>query len=114
MGSTLKNRPKTSFMARNDAAIPPEVVRKRRREIPSFLLADSASSLMRSSLCFCFLVCGTGMYSPFETLRVGIGDRKVSASSALSGFNSPQLRHFIRVHYYSRCVHSEHFCEAEG
>src|SRR5213593_1195020 len=71
MGSTLKNRPKTSFMARSDAAIPPEPARKRRREIPSFLLADSASSLMRSSNCFCFLVCGTGMYSPFETISVG-------------------------------------------
>src|SRR5258707_14456305 len=61
---TLKNRlPKTWFMAMNEAAIPPELSRKRRRVTPSFFAAWSASSLTRSSTCFCFCVCGNGMYS---------------------------------------------------
>ena len=61
-------------MARNAAAIPPVLVRKRRLSVPSFLLAVSLSSWIRISTCFCFFVCGAGMYSPFEIMRVGMGD----------------------------------------
>ena len=79
---TLKKRPNTSFIARKAAAVPPVVLRKDRRLIPSFLAAKSASSLIRASTCFCFSVCGNGMYSPLETICVGTGERSLSASSA--------------------------------
>ena len=62
--------------------MPPVLVRNRRRSMPSFLLAGSASSWIRASTRFCFSVCGTGMYSPFETIRVGTGDGNGSPSSA--------------------------------
>ena len=48
--------------------------------MPSLLLAVSLSSLMRSSTCFCFRVCGAGMYSPFEIICVGMGDSNARAS----------------------------------
>jgi len=81
-GLTLKNRlPNTSFMARKAAAIPPVPARNCRRLIPSFLAAESAISLIRCSTCFCWSVCGWGMYSPLETIRVGTGDWKSSVSA---------------------------------
>jgi len=50
------------------------------------LLADpSASSLMRCSTCFCCRVCGSGMYSPFETIWVGTGERKSSFTTSSAG-----------------------------
>ena len=61
-------------MARNEAAIPPEVVMNDRRLIPSFFEAWAASSRSRTSTFFCCSVCGSGMYSPFETICVGIGE----------------------------------------
>jgi hypothetical protein len=79
---TLKKRPKTSFMASNVAAMPPELCRNFRRLIPSLLLASSASASTRASTRFCCSVCGTGMYSPFEIIRVGMGAWSGSAMSA--------------------------------
>jgi len=81
---TLKKCPYTSFMASSPAAMPPEPPRNCRRLTPSFLLARSASSPMRASTCFCRGVCGAGMYSPLETIRVGTGERAGSATSARS------------------------------
>src|SRR5437762_14268878 len=69
-------------MASRAAAMPPEVARNLRRLIPSFLEAESASSLIRSSTCFCCLVCGFGRYSPLDTFRVGIGERQSSGSTS--------------------------------
>src|SRR6266852_3317404 len=68
-------------MAIKDADSPPPEARKWRRLMPSFLAAVSANSLIRASTLFWVLLCGGGMYSPFETTRVGIGDGQ-SASSA--------------------------------
>ena len=70
--------------------MPPLEPRKRRRLIPSFFAAPSASSFIRASTFFCVWLCGGGMYSPFETTRVGTGDGK-SASSAS----------YARVHFAS-------------
>src|SRR6516162_4605349 len=69
-------------MASNAAAMPPEPARNWRRLMPSFLLASSASSSSRASTRFCWSVCGAGMYSPFEIIRVGTGERTGSATSA--------------------------------
>ena len=62
--------------------MPPELARNLRRLMPSFLEVESASSLIRSSTCFCCLVCGFGRYSPLDTFRVGIGERKSSGSTS--------------------------------
>src|SRR5713101_64412 len=82
---TLKNSaPYASFIAMKEAAIPPELPRNFRRLMPSFLETEAASSLIRYSTSFCFSVCGFGRYSPFETICVGIGPFRSSASSARS------------------------------
>ena len=81
IGLTLKIRPNTSFIARKAAARPPVPARNFRRLIPSFFDAESASSLIRASTRFCFSVCGHGMYSPFETIRVGTGEQNGSVSA---------------------------------
>ncbi len=73
-------------MAMNDAAVPPDEVMNERRLIPSFFEAASASSLIRASTFFCCAVCGSGMYSPLETIWVGIGERSPS-STASAGVN---------------------------
>src|SRR5262245_33410167 len=82
MGFTSKNWPNTSFIARRAAAVPPVPARNCRRLRPSFLAAPSASSSVRASTRFCFSVWGGGMYSPFETIWVGIGIPYASVSSA--------------------------------
>ena len=64
---TLKKRPKTSFIARNVAAMPPVVAMNFRRLMPSFLAARSASSFVRASTRCCSCVCGMGIHSPFDT-----------------------------------------------
>src|SRR6516164_4671648 len=71
-------------MASNAAAMPPEPARNWRRLMPSFLLASSASSSSRASTRFCWSVCGAGMYSPLEIIRIGTGERSGSATSARS------------------------------
>src|SRR6202521_5083728 len=83
-GSTSKKRPNTSFMAINAAAMPPDVARNLLRLMFSFLDAVAAMSAMRASTSFCFVVCAKGMYSPFETIAVGMGERRLSPSSALA------------------------------
>ena len=72
-------------MAMKEAAMPPDWERNARRLIPSFLEASSASSLIRCSTCFCCWVCGSGMYSPFDTICVGIGERKFSSTISSAG-----------------------------
>src|SRR5919201_4954247 len=69
-------------MAMSEAAIPPELARNWRRLTPSFFEAESASSLIRASTCFCFSVCGFGRYSPFDTFCVGIGEQSSSDSTS--------------------------------
>ena len=64
--------------------MPPEPQRNCRRLMPSLLLASSASSSTRASTRFCWSVCGAGMYSPLEIIRVGTGERRGSATSARS------------------------------
>jgi len=66
--------------------MPPVEARNTRRSTPSFLLADSVRSLMRASTRCCCSVWGTGMYSPLEIMRVGMGDRSGSAVSARAHF----------------------------
>ena len=72
------------FIASNVAAMPPELLKNARRLMPSLSLAVAASSSIRASTRRCCSVCGTGMYSPFEIIRVGIGERTDSATSARS------------------------------
>ncbi len=73
--ATSKNfLPNTSFMAMKATAKPPVPRRNWRRLIPSFLAAESPSSLIRYSTCCCCFVWGCGMYSPLETILVGTGD----------------------------------------
>jgi hypothetical protein len=76
-----KNVPKTSFIARNEAAMPPVPARKARRETPSFLAAASVRSSTRACTRFCRAVCGSGAYSPLETICVGIALRGVPRSA---------------------------------
>ena len=68
VGLTLKKRPKTSFIARKVAAMPPVLARNFRRLMPSFLAAPSASSFVRASTRCCSRVCGIGIHSPFDTI----------------------------------------------
>ena len=73
------------------AAMPPDVPRNSRRSRPTFLPAWSASSSIRASTCFCWSVCGTGMYSPFEIIRVGTGERRQHAHQRrLAGAVGPE------------------------
>src|SRR5262249_14603909 len=65
------------------AAMPLPVLRKSRRFRPRRLAARSLRSLSRSSNAFCCGVCGGGMNSSLEAMRVGIGDRaSLTASSS--------------------------------
>ena len=48
----------------------------------------SARSAMRCSTRFCSAVCGIGMCSPLETMRVGTGEWRWSTSSARASFES--------------------------
>src|SRR5215472_3537502 len=89
-GDTSKTRPNTSLSATKAAAMPQLVRKKLRRSIPSLRALVSARSLSRSSNCRWRAVCGNGLNSPFDTMRVGTGDRNpnfsagsVSASSRL-------------------------------
>ncbi len=70
-----KYGPNTSFIAMNDAAIPPELARNARRDRPSCFAAPSTSSSTRDSTRFCCEVCGSGAYSPFDTICVGTAVR---------------------------------------
>ena len=77
----MKKPPKTSFIARKVAAMPPVVAMNFRRLIPSFLAARSASSLVRASMRCCSWVCGIGSHSPFDTTCAGMGEGKGSTSA---------------------------------
>jgi len=82
IGCTSKKWPNTSFIAMNDAAKPPVVVRNLRRDMPSRFAACSESAARRASTSFCLSVWPIGMYSPFDTIWVGIGECTRSAWSA--------------------------------
>jgi hypothetical protein len=58
--------------------MPQLVRRKLRRLVPSFLAATPASSFNRPSNCLCRSVCGSGLNSPFDTIRVGTGEAKTA------------------------------------
>jgi len=60
---------------------PAPVRRNARRFKPSVPPKRSASSLMRSSTWRCWTVWGAGMNSPFDTICVGIGERKAAMSA---------------------------------
>src|SRR5580704_3452131 len=93
-GLTLKSfLPYTSFIARNDAASPPVPMRNLRRVVPSRLAASSASSLTLYSTCFWSSVCGCGMYSPLETIRVGTGATNGSVSAGATRLCCASLSH---------------------
>lgn len=77
---TSKKFPKTSFIARNAAAIPPVRARNFRREIPSRRLLVPAISISRFSTRFCSGVWSGGANSSFDTICVGIGSRSSSMS----------------------------------
>src|SRR2546425_5787455 len=79
-------------MARKVAAMPPAPARNARRLIPSFLAAPSASCLARASTLCWSSVWGMGMYSPFDTSWVGIGENG-SAASALAHLASRSEEH---------------------
>src|SRR5688572_27765971 len=104
---TLKRSPNTLFIAMNAAAIPPVDPRKRRRETPSFLLADSAISTTRRSTRRCSSVCSGGANSSFETICVGIGRFISSTSHFCTHFrlfmscllDKPPLPASVRIHH---------------
>src|SRR2546428_6328251 len=77
-------------MAMKAAAVPPVEPRNCRRLMPSFFAAPSASSFSLASTFFWLSLCGGGMYSPFETTRVGTGDGKSGSSAS-----------YARVHFAS-------------
>src|SRR5262245_28250341 len=58
--------------------MPPLVRRKARRLIPSLREAASAARSIRHSTRACSGVCGKGLNSSFETIRVGIGEPDVN------------------------------------
>src|SRR5215472_14910044 len=79
--SITNNWPKTSFIARNAAAIPQPVRKNCRLLRPSFGAMSSAISLTRSSKRRCCAVCGNGLNSPFETIWVGTGEWNAACSA---------------------------------
>src|SRR5580693_2651903 len=68
-------------------------MRNRRRVVPSRLAASSASSLTLYSTCFWSSVCGCGMYSPLETIRVGTGATNGSVSAGATRLCCASLSH---------------------
>ena len=73
--------------------MPPVLTRNFRRLTPSFLAAEPASSSILASTRFCFSVWRMGMYSPFETIRVGTGDWNFSVSAGAHLASSSSLSH---------------------
>ena len=91
-GDTSKTRPNTSLSATKAAAMPQLVRRKLRRSIPSLRALVSARALSRSSNCRWRAVCGSGLNSPFDTTRVGTGDRNASVSAGSVAASSRLLK----------------------
>src|SRR5690348_9486819 len=91
-GETSKIGPNTSFSATKAAAMPQLVRRNCRRSIPSLRALASERSLSRSSNCRWRRVCGKGLNSPFDTIRVGTGDLKSSPSAGSVCASSRLLR----------------------
>ena len=92
---TSKSRPKTWFMARNEAAMPEAVWKKRRRDRPCRRASRSPSSLSRASTSRCFAVCGTGMYSSLDTIWVGTGDGNEEVSAGSNSLSCSSVRNFM-------------------
>ena len=78
-------------MARNAAAMPDAVARKRRRVIPWRFARAAPSSFTRASTRRCRRVCGAGMNSSLETLCVGIGPAKACVSAGRRPASSRSL-----------------------
>src|SRR5713101_5100615 len=89
---TSKIGPNTSFRATKAAAMPQLVRRNWRRSIPSLRALASERSLSRSSKRRWRCVCGRGLNSPFDTMRVGTGDLKSSLSAGSVCASSRLLR----------------------
>jgi len=86
-GVTSKTRPKTSSSATR--AVVPQLVRgKFRRLYPNFSATPSANSFSRASNRRCCGVCGKGLNSPLEIIRVGTGERSAARSAGFVCANS--------------------------
>jgi hypothetical protein len=68
--------------------MPQLVRRKLRRLYPSFSAAPSANSFSRASNRRCCGVCGKGLNSPLEIIRVGAGERNAARSAGFVCANS--------------------------
>jgi hypothetical protein len=91
-GDTSNTLPKTSFSAINAVAMPQLVRRKLRRLVPNLFAAAPASSFSRASNWRCCGVCGNGLNSPFDTIRVGTGERNAAFSANSVAASSRLLR----------------------
>src|SRR5215218_8754291 len=89
---TSNNGPKTSFIARNAAAMPLLERRKPRRPRPSRRPWVSAISSSRASTCRCAGLCGNGLNSPFETICVGTGEWNAALSAGARPASSRPLK----------------------
>jgi len=69
-----------------------ELARKDRRLRPCRGPSVSAISLMRASTRCCARVCGRGLYSPFDTICVGTGERNAAVSAGAVWSSSAGLR----------------------
>jgi hypothetical protein len=54
--------------------MPPAVLKNLRRDMPCFFASSAPVSLMRASNCFCFSLCGGGIYSSLDETCTGIGE----------------------------------------
>jgi hypothetical protein len=76
----------------------PQLVRRKfRLESPSFFAVPSANSFSRASNWRCCGVCGKGLNSPLETIRVGTGERNAARSAGRVRANSRLLRNPVIV-----------------
>src|SRR5205823_9802939 len=73
--------PKVWLRATRAAAMPLPVRRKARRLRPCFFAAFSLRALTRASYSFCLGVCGGGMNSSLEAIRLGIGSGASDSAS---------------------------------
>src|SRR5271169_5695171 len=79
-------------MARNAAAMPAALWKKRRRLTPRRLAICAPSVLTRASNARCFCVCGPGMNSSLETDCTGIGDgNRDSADASLDSSSGESM-----------------------
>src|SRR6516225_3599416 len=92
---TSKTRPKTWFIATNEAAMPAAVWKNCRRDSPCRRASRSLSSLSRASTSRCLALCGTGIYSSLDTIWVGTGDGNDDVSAGCNSRNCSSDRNFM-------------------